>query len=105
MDRLDLLREQMASDFQVTWKIMGSTASRVEEHALALEEISRRVVVLSRETAEGLRQVEGRMRLMEQRFGVFLDAVQNEVHGTMRAELADLRSRVERLEKGSPPAA
>lgn len=98
MDRLDLLREQMASDFQVTWKIMGSLADRVEEQGLA-------IAALSRQTAEGLRQVGGRMRLMEQRFGVFLTAVQSEAQVTLRGELADLRSRVERLEKGSPPAA
>lgn len=101
-DRLKVLRDQMASDFQVTCKIMGATADQVERQGLKLEAMAREIASLSSRTAEGLRQVEGRMRLMEQRFGVFLDVIEHDLgQRSQQADLDDLRARVERLEQRS----
>lgn len=67
---LRLMREQITSDFQMTWKMMGSTADSVETLRKAVDQGFADV-------AERLRQVEGRMRLTEQRFDAMLQAVEN----------------------------
>lgn len=99
-DRLKSLRDQMTSDFEVTWKILGCTANQVEEQTLRIEALAREMAALNGRTAEGLRQAEGRMRLVEQRFGIFLDAIQGDLQQRATQEdLDDLRARVERLEQ------
>lgn len=99
-DRLKILRDQMASDFQVTWKVLGSTANQVEEQGLKIEALAREIAALNGRTAEGLRQAEGRMRLMEQRFGLFLDAIQGDLQQrALQQDLDELRERVARLEQ------
>lgn len=99
-DRLKILRDQMASDFQVTWKLLGSTANQVEEQGRKIEALAREMAVLNGRTAEGLRQAEGRMRLMEQRFGIFLDAMQSDLdQRALQEDLDELRERVARLEQ------
>lgn len=107
MAEIRQLRVQMASDFQSTWKLMGETADRLEEHA---KETAAQLERQGRESAERFRQVEGRMRLLEQRFGKMVEAVENAVQSARadvptQGQLAALEARVEALEQRMPPAA
>ncbi len=85
MDEIDLkvMQEQVTADFQMTWKMMGDVANHIEAQG--------------RETAERLRQVEGRMRLTEERFTSMMQAVTHE-HQRIRRSIAELRAEVEALQ-------
>ncbi len=59
---------------------------------------------LGREVAEGQRWMQGRMRLLGERFDNILGAVERD-YSQDHDPLLDLRTRVERLEQDRPPAA
>lgn len=103
---LKVMRDQITSDFQMTWKMMGETANGIDALRQTVDQGFADV-------AERLRQVEGRMRLTEERFTAMMEAVTEE-HLQIRRNVAELRAeveilrdlpaRVEALEK-RPPAA
>ncbi len=69
MSDLKILKEQIADDFQMTWKILGETADRLDRR---IDRIVLDLQKLGGEMSEGLRQAQGRMRLLEERFGTFV---------------------------------
>lgn len=95
------IRTQMASDFDFTalaLKDMGQT------FRAGMDEMSRRMDAMGREMEERFNQLQGRMRLQEQRFGRMLDAVESAMD-EWKPEVSDLKQRVEALERRNPPAA
>ncbi len=90
MSELKILKEQIADDFQMTWKILGETAERVDRIVLDLQK-------LGAEMSEGLRQVQGRMRLLEERFGKFVGVLEQEA-SRAHERLDDHEERLRRLE-------
>lgn len=86
------LREQVLSDFRWTSLALGQVAN---DMARLGEQVAKDMGNM----AERMRQVEGRMRLMEQRFSRFLEAV--DMEKASREELRSLESRVARLEEAS----
>jgi hypothetical protein len=103
MSELSILKQQMADDFQMTWRIMGETADRLDRR---IDQVDKRVDLivaefqrmkddlrgLGADTSEGLRQAMGRMRLLEERFGKFV--------AVLEQQTTDNSARLE-----SPPAA
>lgn len=90
MSELKILKEQIADDFQMTWKILGETAERVDRIVLDVQK-------LGAEMSEGLRQVQGRMRLLEERFGKFVGVLEQEA-SRAHERLDDHEERLRRLE-------
>lgn len=86
---LRLLREQMSSDFQWTSQALGHLDGRVTQ--------------LAHDWSDTTRQLQGRMRLIEERFSRFLGLVEGDVTD-VREQLGDLQVRVTRLEGGTPAA-
>jgi len=133
MGDMKRFREQVASDFVTTWKVIGDTANRLDRrvdkvvHSLDqlggevsairqhlmrhLENMGEQVAAarnemrqFGNETAEGLREVQGRFQQMEGRFSTFLEIVESEYAEGDR--LDRLEERVRKLEeKLEPPAA
>lgn len=101
MSELKILKEQIADDFQMTWKILGETADRLDDR---IDRIDQRIQSLSGdlkklggEMSEGLRQAQGRMRLLEERFGRFVGALEQEA-SSANERLDDHEERLRRLE-------
>jgi len=81
---LKLLKNQMSSDFQYITLGMSEMASQL------------------RNGAERMAQLEGRMRLQDQRFGQMLDAVDQALEKIISGDvpvIQDLAPRVEALER------
>lgn len=106
MDEIKAIRQQMSDDFQFTAMAMRGLAVDTQ---LQLRLLSSTIDSLSANFSERLTQVEGRMRLMDQRFGKMMDAVESGLDSNRRtlaskAEVDDLRLRVEKLEQERPGA-
>lgn len=98
MDKLELLKQQMHDDFEMTWRLMGDNTTKIEA---TRKEMDR----LWGEMAENNRQMVGRMRLMEERFRAVIEAVQDRLANAVPMErILELETRVEALER-RPPAA
>lgn len=90
---LRLLRQQVASDFHWTVQALGDLDTRV----------TTRLNQLSADFSDTTRQLQGRMRLLEERFSRFLGLVEDDVTG-VHSQLQDHETRLRRLEGGSPAA-
>lgn len=87
------LGEQQASDFQ----FMGMALKETGQHfRLVTGELATRLDMLGREMEERFNQIEGRMKLSEQRLGAMLQAVDR--------GLGDHEQRISALESKSDPA-
>ncbi|GMU51520.1 MAG: hypothetical protein AMXMBFR33_06660 [Candidatus Xenobia bacterium] len=94
MSELKILKEQIADDFQMTWKILGETADRLDRR---IDRIVLDLQKLGGEMSEGLRQAQGRMRLLEERFGTFVGVLEQEA-SRAHERLDDHEERLRRLE-------
>lgn len=114
-EEIDDLKRQVRGDFAFTCAALKDLGNHVEEQtnrlgsqmdemAAQMARISSDMTRMGADWNERIRQVEGRMRLMDQRFDSMLTAVQNQ-QGSFGQQLQSLDERVTRLEEGSPPAA
>lgn len=94
MSEIKILKEQIADDFQMTWKILGETADRLDQR---IDRIVLDLQKLGGEMSEGLRQAQGRMRLLEERFGKFVGVLEQEATRA-HERLDDHEVRLRRLE-------
>jgi hypothetical protein len=94
MSELKILKEQIADDFQMTWKILGETADRLDRR---IDRIVLDLQKLGGEMSEGLRQAQGRLRLLEERFGTFVGVLEQEA-SRAHERLDDHEERLRRLE-------
>lgn len=103
MSELSILKQQIADEFEITWRILGDTADRldgrVDRVVEQLNQATQELKQLGADSSEGFRQVQGRMRLLEQRFATFVGALESET----KTRLDDHELRLQRLE--APPAA
>jgi len=104
-DQLEGRVDQQAEQIRTMVERLEDLARQMQELGRAMQLNSRDTARLGREVAAGQRWMEGRMRLLGQRF----DAILAAVHADTSADhdlLMELRERVERLEQqGRPPAA
>ena len=87
--QIDHLRTEAREDFKFMMLALGSAKSEMDEANKRIAEVGQQ-----------LGRVQGRMGRQEERFELMLDVVQQAVNevGT-RAELDEIRSRLETLEK------
>lgn len=98
--QMDHLRSETREDFKFMMLALGVAKSEMDEANQRIDEIGQRFA----EVGQQLGRVHGRMGRQEERFELMLDVVQqavNEGRGqpVTRAELDEIRSRVESLEK------
>lgn len=102
------LRLQMATDFKFTALALKDVGQRfragMTEMAQATQALSRKMNAMGRDTDERLSQVEGRMRLQEQRFTLVLGAVEDSLFD-WKPEIEEIKARLDRLEQKADPAA
>jgi hypothetical protein len=108
-DRLEALKQQVQSDFELTWKMMNDQGKRLDERInevrSSVDTLRASVDKMGGEIQEGHRQMLGRMRLLEERFRAMIEAVQAEMGDKVtRSELKAVLARLEALEN-KPPAA
>lgn len=101
------LRRQVNDDFQFNAMAMKGLA---EDTTAKFKLITDTIQDLSANFSERMNQVEGRLRLQEQRFNRMLEAVEEVLLDTRassatKADLEEVRARLDRLEQGSNPAA
>lgn len=118
-EEIDDLKRQVRGDFAFTCAALKDLGNQMESQTGRLgaqmvelaAQVTAQMSHMSAETTrmgaewnERIRQVEGRMRLLDQRFDSMLTAVQNQ-QGSFGQQLQSLDERVTRLEELSPPAA
>lgn len=101
------LKVQMRDDFQFTAIAMSDMGQRTRE---TFNLVGRQIESLSAEMSERFNQVEGRMRLLDHRFGSMLQAVETSLtesqsHSLTPERFESLERRVELLEQQRPSAA
>lgn len=92
-EEMKLLKEQVSNDLQITWRVMGDMDHRLGAVADNVDEIARQVRFLTREMSDGFRTARGQLRLVDERLGRILQAVEN--------RMDSLEERVDRLEKSA----
>ena len=98
--QFDDLRTETREDFKFMMLALGVAKSEMDEAHRRIDELGQRFA----EVGQQLGRVHGRMGRQEERFELMLDVVQqavNEVKAqpATRAELDEIRGRLERLEK------
>lgn len=99
-NELRRLREQIAVDFQWTAGALGHLSSRIDATADRVVELAAAVEHLRADFSETARQWQGRVRLMDQRFGRFLELVDGDLTD-VRSSLEDHEARLRRLEQSA----